>query len=412
MSDIDLSPQQLLISSSSSSGENSGISSSSILEFEMPTLEGGGKRPPLPIVDDNSNDDSEVENNVVDQNQKQRKWFLTIFNHTKKDVENMIEKVKKDIIHLACCEDLAPKTGRYHIHVCVWFHNAKSFKRMKTLFDTGHMMWLTDANWFKFQQYTRAMGKNEEKNKLKKPFLVINPTTGDYKSAIKQRQQELKEEFYDEWHKDPNLYNLTVLLGNKKFYTLKNEMKHCILWETWARATHHKRNYDRIVIWIYGNTRQGKSYFAHTLMDEYQEKYKKLATTVSLSNTSGQVIGYKCDEMVALFDDIKLDKVNPQELLQLLDNYPETIDTKGGFVHYDPDIVMVTCIEPPNNLSKLTAITQQLLGRLTFLVAVPQKNQYELDQLKNPGAAKMTLDCQGLLKFVFDYYDSVLPRQA
>lgn len=62
---------------------------------------------------------------------------------------------------------------------------------------------------------------------------------------------------------------------------------------------------------------------------------------------SGQAIGLTPLSESVVINDLPSDKIPLQTLLNLLDEYPYTVDIKGAFVPYLPSLVIITTILSP-----------------------------------------------------------------
>jgi len=99
------------------------------------------------------------------------------------------------------------------------------------------------------------------------------------------------------------------------------------------------------VFWLYGDTGTGKTRSAIELAEQSGSYW--------ISNGSLKWFDGYSGEDVAILDDIRSDSCSFDFLLRLLDRYPLRVEFKGGFVDWNPRIIIITCPMPPTYLFNL-----------------------------------------------------------
>lgn len=316
-----------------------------------------------------------ISDNATKKPTKKRIWFNTIFDEGPEEILNWFEEHKEQFTRFAACTDIAPSTGKAHIHIAcvmenpvniVWWQNQLGFK--------NHYKWANQKDWNKIMNYTLGKGKDDSKNELKTVFINHNC----YKET--QIRSGTKAEFYKEFVKNPTTGTMLRLFETEKFASCISEIENCKKYIQLKNSTKQLRDTKRQVIWIWGIWGQGKSLLARKFFVQYQDRTGKPCRNMTLSNTAAQAGGLHGDEGCVLIDDIKMDKIQNQDLLNLMDQYPMTIDAKGTTVHWDPDFLFITCVHQAETIGtsfpKWQAEMGQLLRRITLEVYVDRREDH------------------------------------
>lgn len=298
---------------------------------------------------------------------KKRVWFVTDFSNSKVRIQEWFEQNKERFTRFAACEDVAPTTGKYHIHIACIMKNPVPITWWQTFLGAGnHYRWANQKDWERIMNYVLGKGKNDEKNKVKKPFIEFNCT------ALKHIKGGTRAEFYRQFVQNPTTATMLQLFDKPEFAQCITEIDHCKKYIQLKNSTTQLRDKKRNVIWIWGYTGKGKSLLARKFFIQYQDRVGKPCRNMTLSNTAAQAGGLHGDEGCVLIDDIKLDKIQNQDLLNLADQYPMTIDTKGSTVHYNPDYLFITCTmapeDIPQSIPKWLPDINQLKRRVTLTI--------------------------------------------
>lgn len=115
------------------------------------------------------------------------------------------------------------------------------------------------------------------------------------------------------------------------------------------------------VIWLYGKTGTGKTRFAYDQMPHDQ---------IYMKDNTIWWNGYEYQQCI-LIDDFN-GRWDFQDLLKLLDRYPYQGQYKGGYVHIDSPIIIITCEFPPSHFWGNTDL-EQILRRITIVTEITKK---------------------------------------
>lgn len=293
-------------------------------------------------------------------------WSITVFQTTEDQLRHILETNEHKFTRCAACIDEAPTTEGIHFHIAVVFHNAMRYGAVKEIFgETSHVEWRAQKDIQNIFNYVLGKGNHAD---FKKTIYEKNAVT-TYK--VKSGK---KIEFYDEWRKNRSLNHYLHLIQDPKWIEFNTEYKHIVEEINLYKREVHERKFKRIIVWVYGKPGSGKSRMAHNLMQRWTNDYFPFdhAGEASASSTAGQVFGLQGDENMVLIDDLKVDKMQTQDVLKLLDQYPQPQDIKGSWAHYDPDLVIVTCVNPPDMLGNMWQGEKvvQLKRRLTYSIRV------------------------------------------
>lgn len=293
-------------------------------------------------------------------------WSITIFHTYKELITTKLDEIKEHISRGVACRDQAPTTGEEHFHIAITFKTTKRFNAVKAIFgEQAHIKWTVgEANIKHLFNYVSGEGDHADFKEI--IWEHNNVRTKKIKSGKKFA-------FYQEWRKYRTLNHYYALIQKPEWAEFNTEYKHIVEELNLSNREKHLRKWPRKIVWVCGDTGAGKSRMAHTLMEKWTEYFPyDHAGEVSASVTSGQLFGIQGDENMILIDDIKTDKMQTQDVLKLLDTYPQPQDVKGSWAHYDPDLVMVTCMKAPDNLGdKWDQDNQrQLARRITYIINV------------------------------------------
>lgn len=295
-------------------------------------------------------------------------WSITLFNTTTEAVLDILDHVKPRIQRCVACKDIAPTTEGEHYHVAIIFNNAMRFNAVKGIFgETAHIRWTTgDQNVKNLFNYVSGKGNHDDFKEL--IFEHNNYTT----KTIKRGK---KNDFFKEWRKVKTINHFYAMIQEDQWAEFNTEYKYIQAEVNLAKREIHERKFPRTVVWVYGDTGAGKSRMAHRLMTKWIEALPyDHCGEISASSTAGQVFGLQGDENMVLIDDIKADKMQTQDVLKLLDQYPQPQDVKGSWAAYNPDLVMVTCMKTPDNMGGKWEQDniRQIERRITYLINVHQ----------------------------------------
>lgn len=119
------------------------------------------------------------------------------------------------------------------------------------------------------------------------------------------------------------------------------------------------------VFWIHGGTGLGKTYAV----------YAKFGSDVWVSDNNFKFFSGFNGHRVALFDDFRHDMCKFAWLLRLTDQYPMSVEIKGGSTQWNPEIVIITCTNSIDvEFSGLNEDIRQLKRRVHKVFHVTQPN--------------------------------------
>lgn len=334
----------------------------------------------------------------IDAPAKKRLWWITIqgWEHAD-DIEAWFEAQKPLVSRMVACRDVAPRTGKEHLHIAIALKMPKSWHWVRQTFFADYAKWVkAGMDWQRVMTYALGKTGNPEHDENKRVFIEHNA------QITKTIKQGTTAEFFREWKAKPDSSNLIRLLDKDEYSGCIPQIDACKRYIQLINSTKHTRPKERIVVWLYGDTRRGKSYFCHQFMEAFQNRFGRPCRTVAFSNTCAQVSGLMGDEAVVLIDDIKLDTVKIQDLLNMTDQYPLTLDTKGSYCYYNPDVVLITCITDPDQIQytyqRWRNDYEQLVKRITHKIKVWPRERQE----KNYEIGMETYTCAELVDFLLD----------
>ena len=297
------------------------------------------------MADESSSDESEESEEsggaqLLDIKARHRIWHLTIFNTTRESLLMKIHSFEDRLSRGICCEDRAPGSGTVHFHLALVCINKVTFSILKKHFGPTINVKVHSLETMKtLFKYVAGKGSHRENKQ------VIFQKNAVFTEKI---ESATRQEFHQEFNKNMNTLHLVNLLKQPKYASQKDQIRHCLAMIALANSFDPIRSHPRVVAWVYGESGSGKSLLGHTLRREYMKRFFKPARVMTISNTAGQFGGVIGDEGMVLIDDLKLHKVDVQDLLVVCDQYNQSIDVKRTTVAYQPDIIMVTSIFPPD----------------------------------------------------------------
>ncbi len=124
-----------------------------------------------------------------------------------------------------------------------------------------------------------------------------------------------------------------------------------------------KRDCPPEVIWIYGATGVGKTRCAI----EFAELVGRGEFWIS-KGTLRWFDGY-CGQRVVILDDLRTRHAQFSFLLRLLDRYPMSVEFKGGYTSWTPQLIFITCPKHPEQMWSLRSEEdkEQLVRRCSWI---------------------------------------------
>ncbi len=151
-------------------------------------------------------------------------------------------------------------------------------------------------------------------------------------------------------------------------------LKYGSKWELLDVINEDKRDFRPDVLWLWGTTGTGKSYYAKTIYPE-QERWWS-------GKNLRWWLGYR-GEPIVIIDDFRKDFCTYHELLRILDENPYKVETKGSHRELNAKLIIITTIQPPLEMyrNQLGEHLDQLTRRITKI--------YETSSSPIPGGGTM-----------------------
>lgn len=154
-----------------------------------------------------------------------------------------------------------------------------------------------------------------------------------------------------------------------------------------------ERDFKTKVIWLYGPTGCGKSALARRIGQLWGESY------YWKSNDTKWWDGYDAQPLTVL-DDFRAGWLPLNQVLTLLDEYPRTVEVKGGFRQFRSKLVIITC--PWEHRVMYTNVGSDSISQLTRRI----EKEVDMDQLAGTDLDQLALE---LLDDVMGIVASDLP---
>lgn len=329
---------------------------------------------------------------------KKKQWHVVLFHRTKEQVIKAIEDNKDKFTRVIACEDNAPTTENIHFHIGLVLKSPTTMGGMKNMFGEDAFLKYSRnlANLF---NYIRGEGKHTD-------FKEVIYTFNDY--VTKKISTGLKQRFYEEWWKDPTMTHFEKMIQQREWMTMATERKHIKPIVANREKLKYLRDKPRLAIWISGSTGSGKSFMARHLMQRFANETGQVAAMATISTTAGQLVGLQGEEKMVLFDDIKVEKIVVQDLLQVVDQYPQLLDVKNAEANYDPDVVVVTCLNTVQDIGNLRKNWEQkevnqLIRRINLNIHAQKTNNGTVYEVYNTSNEKIKEgDMQQTLDFLME----------
>lgn len=270
-----------------------------------------------------------------------RGWTFTINNWQQHEPESREYLQRIECEYLVAQFERAPTTGMYivynlydfkskfignrHIQGYVYFNNPRTFggvQRILRLID-GSYPHIEAARGTPAQNRTYCT-KEETRDPEQDPAIV------ERGSMPAQGQRNDISRFVE------------LARGNSAILDVLEEcpnefVKYHRAFDRIRQSIFRPRSTKTIVKWYWGPTGCGKSRAAR--VEGGENVYWK-------SPSTKWWCGYQQDDTV-IVDDYRADFCKFSELLRLFDEYPLLIETKGGTIHFNSRVIIITCPKPP-----------------------------------------------------------------
>lgn len=290
----------------------------------------------------------------ADSPKRPRRVVVTLNNYTTEEYKALraYPHIRAGIIG----KEVAPSTGTPHLQCAFLFTKAVLFSTLKK--DIG----FTRASIFQMRgsptqafEYCRKEGTYEEWGDLPNPGKRNDLAVACEALRNGQGLIDLTD--------DPTLSS-TIVRNYKGLQFFAN----CLARKQPLR--------EKKVIWLYGETGTGKTRYATEIAEIYGDYW--------ISSESLQWFdGYNNDRVV-IIDDIRTNHCKFSFLLRLLDRYEIRVPIKGGFVRWNPQLIVVTAPYSPQQMWNLRreGDINQLTRRCTHIIEMPA-NQIDEMVLKS-----------------------------
>jgi len=202
------------------------------------------------------------------------------------------------------------ESGTEHLQGFVTFKNSKTLTAVKKINSRAH--------WEKAKQVEAAANYCIKDGNYEKIDHRTQGARCDLRAAVETLRahglKRLKSEHPIEFLKHPSGFTALDVLNEEERY------------------------FKPDVLWLWGQTGTGKSYFARNV---YPDR-KRWWSAKNLRWWSG----YRGED-VAIIDDFRKDFCTFHELLRILDCYPYKVEVKGSHRELNSKMIIITTIEPP-----------------------------------------------------------------
>lgn len=266
------------------------------------------------------------------------KRFLLTYNDVEEKIpsaldlsEHLINLTSEKMEFVVVSEETAPTTGMKHYHALVILKD-NLYSRKLDYFDYLMIHPNIEAvrgNAQKAYEYVIKDGKywQSDLNYFKVDYGKKN------KERIKRNKLLMNGDIFEEYEKG-NIGPIDLIRA-AKIRAIKVQLEPTMIKRT-----------PPLIMWFYGNTGSGKTRKAVEIAEQ-------LKARIWISNDSLKWFDGYCGQEVAVFDDLRRDILPTWAfLLRLLDRYPLIVQIKGGFVKWEPKIIIITCPVPPEECFK------------------------------------------------------------
>nr|QCC62365.1 putative replication associated protein [Crucivirus sp.] len=278
------------------------------------------------------------------------------------DIEN------PDIRYAVYQREQAPKTGSLHIQGYMELTKAIGFRAVQKILNFGKP-WVGRCNG-KQEQCIAYCTKEETRH---------SDTYWEHGERHKGGQGTRNDltwikEVIEENHANPTGVDARVLVGNEDYNAFLKYHKGI---DTWSELTVRPRTTKPKVVWIYGPTGVGKSYWFWSRYP-YPTGYPlmipdKLGEKLWFENYKGQ--------HAILLDDFG-GEISFKTMLRLLDQYPLMVQVKGGSTHLRSPVMCITSDKHPLDINwgeSYVGDKAQLIRRITDIIYIGPKEE-EFDE--------------------------------
>lgn len=251
---------------------------------------------------------------------RSRNWCYTLNNYTEEELKGLKDI---DCKYHVLGEEVGEK-GTKHIQGYIEFANAISFESIKSKLFRAHIEKRLGSS-------KQASDYCKKENKFVE--IGIRSVQGD-RTDIKTIMDKIKDkEFSIDDH--PNEY--------ARYHVMIDKL---------ITRSYLPRSNPPEVYWFYGESGAGKT---RTAVELYG------VTNCYMKDSSKWWDGYQQQHCIVIDDFMPKDcEEQYRDMLRLLDRYPYQGQVKGGYIHIDSPVIIITCEYEPSYLYTQTKLTQML----------------------------------------------------
>ena len=278
------------------------------------------------------------------QNQRSREYVWTLPNYTPGDIAKIAEFSDEYCTYNCFQPELAPTTGTPHLQGYLCLTTPRTLQGVKqTVFNTPSLQRV---------HLEIARGSKDEcrdycrKDETRDPDAGFGFSEhGRFEDVPTRRGQGARNDIHAAAAIIRNGGTLYDVASDHPDQFVRYHRGFVALQQT-LQGRPRVRNSERVfeppqVFWYWGSTGTGKT---HAVFEEneVEDIYRKPANNEWWD-------GY-CGQSVILLDDFRASWFPFTYLLNITDRYPMQVAVKGGFAHYSPKKIYITCPKPPEVL--------------------------------------------------------------
>ena len=278
------------------------------------------------------------------------------------DPETIVERLaqKDDLLSVWCvgAVELAPTTGRPHIHFCVTFKTVVRMEKARQLLSNGINDWMYNAHFTLSNSY-----------KASRDYCIKEGITRE-KAPPAIERKELQKKVVHALLEAPTKETLVSLV--EEHPQLLTHYGQISRFQTDAAQSRRGPRIDRQVIYCYGDSGVGKSHWAHGYMAELCLANGEKPDAYDVVHFEGGFgIGYTGSKYV-IFDDWRPPQLPVETWNQLLDKYPYTINMKGHQLPWNAEVIIITRTHSPPELAEYGLRPDEIVQLLRRFTEIKQ----------------------------------------
>lgn len=273
-------------------------------------------------------------------------WVITLNNYSQEEYDSIVKEMKEACCYFIIGKEKAPSSLTPHLQGFFQLKKKQSLKRVKQQFSArAH-----------FEKRSRNSTPLQASDYCKKDgdFLEF----GVISSAGKRNDMLAVKE-------------VLAKGGMREVVEQGFNMQAIRFAEKYLQYKETKRDWEPLVIWVYGPTGLGKSRLARTICGSGDNLYCK-------NESSKWWNGYDAHPYVIL-DDFDDSWMTYQELLSLLDRYERTVEFKGGSRQFLARRTVITSQWEPQRYYSAKGDISQLLRRITKIIHLHEHGQWKTE---------------------------------